>query len=46
LFEIQPTDIKTYLSVTALIVTVAVFACYVPSRRAVGVDPVEALREE
>ncbi len=44
LFEIQPTDIRTYVIVTVAMVTVAVLACYIPSRRATSVDPVDALR--
>jgi putative ABC transport system permease protein len=44
LFEVQPTDLWTYAIVTAIMTAVAVLACYVPSRRATSVDPVEALR--
>jgi putative ABC transport system permease protein len=44
LFEVQPTDLWTYVVVTAVMTAVAVLACYVPSRRATSVDPVEALR--
>lgn len=46
LFQIDPTDVATFVSVPFLLVTVAVLACIVPAQRAAGVDPIQALRYE
>lgn len=46
LFQIQPTDPITYATVIAILGTVGMLACYFPARRALTVDPVEALRQE
>lgn len=46
LFEVQPSDPATLLVVGALFVGVALLACWVPVRRAAGVDALEALRYE
>ena len=46
LFEVQPTDIQTFLSVPALLILVALLASYLPARRASKVDPLTALRSE
>jgi putative ABC transport system permease protein len=46
LFEIEPTDLATYVAVTLLLVVAALASCYVPARRALRIDPVTALREE
>jgi putative ABC transport system permease protein len=46
LFEVQPGDPTTLIAVGLLFSSVALLACWVPTRRAVKVDPVEALRYE
>jgi predicted permease len=46
LFGVKSTDPSSLLTAVALLLTVAVFAGYVPARRASRVDPMEALRCE
>lgn len=46
LFEINNYDPLTFLAVTALLLSVAFLACWLPARRAAKVDPVIALRAE
>jgi putative ABC transport system permease protein len=46
LISIKATDPITYVSIAGLFLVIATVACWVPARRAAGVDPTVALREE
>jgi ABC-type lipoprotein release transport system permease subunit len=46
LYEVSAADPATLILVPLLLLLIAVFACYVPARRATRVDPIVALRAE
>jgi ABC-type lipoprotein release transport system permease subunit len=46
LFGIAPLDPLTYVAVPAILALAVAAASYIPARRAVNVDPTEALRAE
>jgi predicted permease len=46
LYGISPKDPATYITAIALMALVVAFACILPARRALSIDPASALREE
>ena len=46
LVQVRPTDPPTYLAITLLFLLISVAACWIPARRAAGLDPMAALRSE
>ncbi len=46
LFEVKPTDPAILIGVALLLAAVATLACYIPTRRALSIHPMTALRRE
>jgi predicted permease len=46
LYGVGPADVLTYAGVALVMTLVTMFACYIPARRAMSVDPLVALRFE
>jgi putative ABC transport system permease protein len=46
LYGVNPTDLASFAAVAIVLTAVALAATYLPARRASGLDPVTALREE
>ena len=46
LFETEPTDPLTFVTTVVALAATALFAAWIPARRAARVDPVKALRAE
>jgi predicted permease len=46
LIVVSATDPATYVGVSAILTAIALLACYIPARRAMRIDPMQALREE
>src|SRR5262249_28526449 len=46
LFEVTPTDLSTYIAVSAFLLLVALLACYLPANRATRADPLAVLKGE
>jgi putative ABC transport system permease protein len=46
LFEVQPLDVETYVSVALVLTTIGLISAFVPARKAASIQPMQALREE
>jgi ABC-type lipoprotein release transport system permease subunit len=46
LFGVKPADGLTFAGVAAMLLLVSAFACFIPARRAMRVDPMVAMRQQ
>jgi putative ABC transport system permease protein len=46
LYQIEPTDLPTWLGISILLAAVSLLATWIPTRRAMRIDPMVALRRE
>jgi ABC-type antimicrobial peptide transport system permease subunit len=46
LYGVSGTDPLTFVVIASILIAVAVVACWLPARKAAGVDPLAALRHE
>ena len=46
LFGVEAVDVTTFTTISFLLVIVSLLACYLPARRAMRIDPLQALRYE
>jgi putative ABC transport system permease protein len=46
LYGVRPRDPSVFAATTALLLGVALLACWIPARRAARLSPIEALRQE
>jgi ABC-type antimicrobial peptide transport system permease subunit len=46
LYGVKPGDPATYAVVIAVLGAIALLACYLPARRAMRIDPVNALKQD
>jgi len=46
LIALSPTETATFATMAGVLIIVCLLACYLPARRIVKIEPLEALREE
>jgi putative ABC transport system permease protein len=46
LYEVQPLDANTYVSVAVVLMVIGFLAAFIPARRAASIQPMQALRDE
>lgn len=46
LYQVEPTDLPTWLGISLLLAAVSLLATWIPTRRAMRIDPMVALRRE